>query len=36
MKEFYTDILGFEVKEDLGSFVKFANTGIRFAVCTST
>jgi len=34
MKGFYMDILGFEVKEDLGNYVEFINEGVRFAVCT--
>jgi catechol 2,3-dioxygenase-like lactoylglutathione lyase family enzyme len=34
MKEFYTDVIGFEVKEDLGNYVEFANEGTRFAICT--
>lgn len=34
MKGFYKNVLGFEVKEDLGSYIEFANEGIRFAVCT--
>jgi catechol 2,3-dioxygenase-like lactoylglutathione lyase family enzyme len=34
MKEFYRDVLGFEVKEDLGNYVEFINEGVRFAVCT--
>lgn len=34
MKGFYRDILGFEVKEDLGNYVEFVNEGVRFAVCT--
>jgi catechol 2,3-dioxygenase-like lactoylglutathione lyase family enzyme len=34
MRRFYMDVLGFEVKEDLGSYVEFANEGVRFAVCT--
>ena len=34
MKGFYGDVLGFEVIEDLGNYVEFANDGVRFAVCT--
>jgi catechol 2,3-dioxygenase-like lactoylglutathione lyase family enzyme len=34
MKSFYRDILGFEVKEDLGNYVEFVNEGVRFSVCT--
>ena len=33
MKGFYRDILGFEVKKDLGNYVEFVNEGVRFAVC---
>jgi catechol 2,3-dioxygenase-like lactoylglutathione lyase family enzyme len=34
MKEFYGEVLGFEVKEDLGNYVEFVNKGVRFALCT--
>ena len=34
MKGFYRDVLGFEVEEDLGNYVEFANEGARFAICT--
>jgi catechol 2,3-dioxygenase-like lactoylglutathione lyase family enzyme len=34
MKIFYSDVLGFEVIEDLGSYVEFRSEGVRFAVCT--
>jgi catechol 2,3-dioxygenase-like lactoylglutathione lyase family enzyme len=34
MKEFYRDVLGFEVNENLGNYVEFANEGVRFAICT--
>ena len=34
MKQFYGDVLGFKVKEDLGNYVEFVNRGVRFALCT--
>ena len=34
MKAFYSEVLGFEVIEDLGNYVEFSNTGVRFAICT--
>ena len=34
MKDFYMNVLGFDVKEDLGNYVEFTNEGIRFAICT--
>jgi lactoylglutathione lyase len=34
MRGFYSDVLGFEVIEDLGSYVEFRSEGVRFAVCT--
>jgi len=34
MKEFYRDVLGFNVIEDLGNYVEFANPSVRFAICT--
>ncbi len=33
MERFYRDVLGFEVIEDLGSYVEFLNDGVRFAIC---
>ncbi|MGO1369189.1 MAG: VOC family protein [Senegalia sp. (in: firmicutes)] len=33
MKEFYNQILGFEVKNDLENYVEFKNDGVRFAIC---
>ena len=30
---FYRDVLGFTVKQDMGSYVEFHNEGVRFAVC---
>jgi catechol 2,3-dioxygenase-like lactoylglutathione lyase family enzyme len=33
MKEFYRDILGFDIIEDLGNYVEFSNEGSRFAIC---
>jgi len=34
MKKFYSEVLGFEVIEDLGNYVEFKNLGVRFAICT--
>lgn len=34
MKAFYTDVLGFEPKLELDSYVEFAGQGVRFAICT--
>ncbi|MGX8796118.1 VOC family protein [Fusibacter sp. JL298sf-3] len=33
MKAFYKDVLGFEVKLSLDSYVEFQNEGVRFAIC---
>lgn len=33
MKEFYNEILGFPIIEDLGNYVEFHNPGVRFALC---
>ena len=33
MKAFYTGVLGFAVKNDLGDYVEMANPGVRFALC---
>jgi len=32
MKRFYRDVIGFEVKEDLGKYVEFLSSGVRFAI----
>lgn len=34
MKNFYNNILGFKIKDDLGNYVEFENDGVRFAICT--
>ena len=34
MKAFYSEVLGFEVIEDLGNYVEFRSPGVRFAICT--
>ena len=34
MKRFYSEVLGFECIEDLGSYVEFRNKGVRFALTT--
>lgn len=31
--QFYRDVLGFQVENDLGEYVEFENAGVRFAVC---
>lgn len=33
MKEFYKEVLGFEVELDLGEYVEFQSEGVRFALC---
>ena len=33
MKKFYRDVLGFQVKSDLGEYVEFMSDGVRFAIC---
>jgi len=33
MKNFYNEILGFKIKNDLGEYVEFENEGVRFAIC---
>lgn len=33
MKLFYTNALGFNIKNDLGDYVEFENEGVRFAIC---
>jgi len=34
MKRFYSEVLGFECIEDLGTYVEFRNRGVRFALTT--
>ena len=34
MKRFYSKVLDFECIEDLGNYVEFRNTGVRFALTT--
>jgi catechol 2,3-dioxygenase-like lactoylglutathione lyase family enzyme len=34
MRAFYSDLLGFEVIEDLENYVEYRNPGVRFAICT--
>jgi len=34
MKRFYSEVLGFECIEDLGTYVEFRNQGVRFALTT--
>lgn len=33
MKEFYTGVIGFEAINDLGDYVEFQSSGVRFAIC---
>jgi catechol 2,3-dioxygenase-like lactoylglutathione lyase family enzyme len=33
MKAFYSNVLGFRIKSDLGKYVEFENEGVRFSVC---
>lgn len=33
MRSFYRDVLGFLVKNDVGSYVELENAGVRFALC---
>lgn len=32
MRDFYRDVLGFEVQQDLGGYVEFEHEGVRFAI----
>ncbi|MDW7731820.1 MAG: VOC family protein [Methanolobus sp.] len=34
MKEFYGNVLGFKIKNDLGQYIEFENDGARFALCS--
>lgn len=33
MKTFYSETLGFKLKNDLGEYIEFENKGVRFAIC---
>lgn len=33
MKDFYTRVMGFEPINDLGDYVEFRSSGVRFAIC---
>ncbi|OVE69118.1 glyoxalase [Clostridium diolis] len=33
MKNFYNQVLGFRIENDLGNYVEFENDGVRFAIC---
>ncbi|MGL5312170.1 MAG: VOC family protein [Peptostreptococcaceae bacterium] len=33
MKKFYNEVLEFKIINDLGDYVEFENTGVRFAIC---
>ncbi len=34
MKNFYNQVLGFKIENDLGNYVEFENDGVRFAICS--
>lgn len=33
MRNFYNQVLGFRIENDLGNYVEFENSGVRFAIC---
>ena len=33
MKNFYNQVLGFKIENDLGNYIEFKNNGVRFAIC---
>jgi catechol 2,3-dioxygenase-like lactoylglutathione lyase family enzyme len=33
LARFYTTVLGFEIKQDMGQYVELVNPGVRFALC---
>jgi len=33
MRNFYNQVLGFRIKNDLGNYVELENNGVRFAIC---
>ncbi|HCX62242.1 VOC family protein [Sedimentibacter sp.] len=33
MRNFYNQVLGFKINNDLGNYVEFENNGARFAIC---
>mgnify|MGYP001088975830 CR=1 FL=1 len=33
LAHFYRDVLGFSVQQDLGQYVEFESSGVRFAIC---
>lgn len=33
MKDFYNKVIGFKIINDLGNYVEFENSGVRFAIC---
>lgn len=33
MRNFYNQVLGFKIINDLGNYVEFENSGVRFAIC---
>lgn len=34
MSNFYQNVMGFEVSDDMGEYVEFKSEGVRFAVCS--
>lgn len=34
MKDFYNNVIGFKIINDLGDYVEFRNEGVRFAICS--
>lgn len=33
MRNFYNQVIGFRIKNDLGNYVELENNGVRFAIC---
>lgn len=33
IKSFYNKVLGFKIENDLGNYVEFENSGVRFYIC---
>lgn len=36
MKAFYNDVMGFNIKSDLGRYVEFESSKVRFSICDRT
>jgi catechol 2,3-dioxygenase-like lactoylglutathione lyase family enzyme len=34
LRDFYREVLGFEISDDMGEYVEFKSDGVRFAVCS--